>query len=59
MVPALDWLELNATSIGMRRAGQFYWGTGVLSGMLDNAPAYLNFLSASIGLFVDQNIVAR
>lgn len=29
----------------------FYWGTGVLSGVLDNAPTYLNFLSASMGKF--------
>jgi len=59
MVPALDWLELNASSIGITTAGQFYWGTGALSGVLDNAPAYLNFLSASIGLFVDHTMVAQ
>ncbi|MBI1805693.1 MAG: sodium:proton antiporter [Ignavibacteria bacterium] len=59
MVPALDWLELNATTIGITSAGQFYWGTGILSSVLDNAPTYLNFLSASIGLFVDQNIVSQ
>jgi len=59
MVPALDWLELNASSIGMATPGQFYWGTGALSGVLDNAPAYLNSLSASVGLFVDQKIVVQ
>ncbi|MBI5021088.1 MAG: sodium:proton antiporter [Ignavibacteriales bacterium] len=59
MVPALDWLELNAAKIGITSAGQFYWGTGILSGFLDNAPTYLNYLSAAIGLFVDQNIVAQ
>ena len=59
MVPALDWLELNATSIGITKAGQFYWGTGALSSVLDNAPTYLNFLSASIGLFVDHNVIAQ
>jgi Na+/H+ antiporter NhaD/arsenite permease-like protein len=59
MVPALDWLELNAAKIGITSAGQFYWGTGILSSFLDNAPTYLNYLSASIGLFVDQNIVAQ
>jgi Na+/H+ antiporter NhaD/arsenite permease-like protein len=57
MVPALDWLELNATKIGITSAGQFYWGTGILSSVLDNAPTYLNFLSASIGLFVNQDVV--
>ncbi len=59
MVPALDWLELNAASIGITSAGQFFWGTGVLSSFLDNAPTYLNFLSASIGLFVDQSLVVQ
>jgi len=52
MVPALDWLEANAASLGINTAGQFYWGTGMLSSVLDNAPTYLNFLSAAAGLFV-------
>ncbi len=59
MVPALDWLELNAAHIGITSPGQFYWGTGALSSILDNAPTYLNFLSASIGLFVDQNTIVH
>ena len=50
MVPALDWLELNASQIGITQPGQYYWGTGVLSALLDNAPTYLNFLSAAFGL---------
>ena len=59
MVPALDWLELNASTIGIKQAGQFYWSTGVLSSFLDNAPTYLNFLSAAIGLFVNEEIVKQ
>lgn len=31
--------------------GMFYWGTGALSGILDNAPTYLNFVSAAMGKF--------
>jgi Na+/H+ antiporter NhaD/arsenite permease-like protein len=50
MIPALDWLELNAASIGIVSPGQYYWGSGILSSLLDNAPAYLNFLTASFGL---------
>jgi Na+/H+ antiporter NhaD/arsenite permease-like protein len=50
MVPALDWLEQNAVHIGITGVGEFYWGSGVLSSVLDNAPTYLNFLSASFGL---------
>jgi Na+/H+ antiporter NhaD/arsenite permease-like protein len=59
MVPALDWLEQNAASIGLQHAGQYYWATGSLSAFLDNAPTYLNFLSAAIGLFVDKDIVQQ
>src|SRR5512140_507693 len=59
IVPALDWLEQNALSLGLRHAGQFYWATGSLSSVLDNAPTYLNFLSAAIGLFVDNDVVQQ
>jgi Na+/H+ antiporter NhaD/arsenite permease-like protein len=50
MVPALDWLALNADRIGVRSPGGFYWASGALSSVLDNAPTYLNFLSAAMGL---------
>ena len=51
MIPALDWLDLNARAVlGARPApGVFYFGTGILSGMLDNAPTYFSFLSALFG----------
>ena len=50
MMPALDWLEANAASLGVTTPGHFYWGSGLLSSFLDNAPTYLNFLSAAKGL---------
>jgi Na+/H+ antiporter NhaD/arsenite permease-like protein len=28
---------------------QFFWSTGLLSGVLDNAPTYLTFLTAALG----------
>ncbi len=59
MVPALDWLEINAAGVGIQHAGQFYWATGTLSSFLDNAPTYLTFLSAAIGLFVNEDIVRQ
>jgi Na+/H+ antiporter NhaD/arsenite permease-like protein len=46
----LDWLELNAASIGIVTPGQYFWGSGMLSSVLDNAPTYLNFLTAAFGL---------
>jgi Na+/H+ antiporter NhaD/arsenite permease-like protein len=50
MIPALDWLELNAGKIGIVTPAHFFWATGMLSGVLDNAPTYLNFLTAAFGL---------
>ena len=61
MMPALDWLGLNARSLlGENPApGFFYWGAGGLSSLLDNAPTYLAFLSAVFGSFIDQDIIAQ
>jgi Na+/H+ antiporter NhaD/arsenite permease-like protein len=61
MMPALDWLGLNAgTLLGETPAsGLFYWGSGTLSSVLDNAPTYLSFLSASFGTFVNHDIIAQ
>lgn len=50
MMPALDWLEMNSAKLGIHSAGQYFWATGFLSGVLDNAPTYLNFLYAALGL---------
>jgi Na+/H+ antiporter NhaD/arsenite permease-like protein len=50
MIPALDWLELNAPKLGIATPGQFFWYTGTLSSVLDNAPTYLSFLSTAMGL---------
>lgn len=51
MMPALDWLNHSALRLlGEHPApGVFFWGTGVLSSALDNAPTYLGFLSALLG----------
>ena len=59
MMPALQWLEINARLIGIQSPGQFFWGCGILSSVLDNAPTYLNYLSASVGLFIDHNMVGQ
>lgn len=50
MVPALDWLEANAKQLLLHTAGQFFWSSGTLSAVLDNAPTYLTFLSAAAGV---------
>lgn len=50
MIPALQYLELHASQMGIQTPGMFYWMTGILSSFLDNAPTYLTFLSAAFGL---------
>ena len=50
MVPALDLLETHAAGLGITSVRQFFWGSGALSSVLDNAPTYLNFLTAAFGL---------
>ena len=61
MMPALDWLAGNARELLGQNpaAGVFYWGSGSLSSVLDNAPTYLSFLSASFGAFVNHDIIAQ
>ncbi|HEU5070333.1 MAG TPA: sodium:proton antiporter [Verrucomicrobiae bacterium] len=53
MMPALDWLQANAAHYADKLGGfsptLFYWGSGTLSSVLDNAPTYLSFLSAAAG----------
>ena len=52
MIPALEligaYAETHAAEFSVSR---FYWLTGSLSGVLDNAPTYLNFLAGSMGKF--------
>lgn len=50
MVPALEYLEGHAQELGLQTPGQFFWATGTLSALLDNAPTYLAFLSSAMGL---------
>jgi Na+/H+ antiporter NhaD/arsenite permease-like protein len=60
MIPALQLIAHEAKLYGEQlNAGIFYWATGLLSGFLDNAPTYLNFLSAEMGKFgLDINSVS-
>jgi len=50
MMPALEYLQAHALALGLHSDWQFYWGTGLLSGVLDNAPTYLAFLATAFGL---------
>ncbi|MEM6298083.1 MAG: sodium:proton antiporter, partial [Bacteroidota bacterium] len=51
MMPALELIANFAKSpegAQLINADTLYWGTGILSGFLDNAPTYLNFLTAAL-----------
>jgi len=51
MMPALELVGNFAASpdgTAMINHNTLYWGTGVLSGFLDNAPTYINFLTAAM-----------
>jgi Na+/H+ antiporter NhaD/arsenite permease-like protein len=50
MAPALLLLNAHAVHLGVREPWQFYWASGALSSFLDNAPTYLAFSAAAVGL---------
>ena len=58
MIPALQLISYEARQYGQQLdANVFYWATGTLSGFLDNAPTFLNFLSAALGKYgLDVNV---
>lgn len=58
MIPALQLIAHEAQVYSSHlNQGTFYWATGILSSFLDNAPTYLNFLSAAMGKYaLDINI---
>lgn len=54
MMPALQLIGEFASSEAGRQmvdVNSLYWATGGLSGVLDNAPTYLNFLAAGMGKY--------
>jgi len=61
MIPALQLIAYEARVLSDQlSAGVFFWATGLLSGILDNAPTYLNFLSAAMGKYaLDINVKAQ
>ena len=44
MMPALGYLEQHGKELGFTKPLQYYFATGSLSAVLDNAPTYVNFL---------------
>lgn len=52
MIPALRLIaDLAKENSDVFTSSLFYWAAGALSSFLDNAPTYLNFMSAAMGKF--------
>ncbi len=47
MQPALQILSVHGSELGIRTPAQFFWVTGALSSVLDNAPTYLVFFQTA------------
>jgi Na+/H+ antiporter NhaD/arsenite permease-like protein len=50
MIPALSFLGERGASLGVTKPWQFFWASGALSSVLDNAPTYLTFASLAVGV---------
>jgi Na+/H+ antiporter NhaD/arsenite permease-like protein len=50
MIPALSFLGERGASLGITQPWQFFWASGALSSVLDNAPTYLTFASLATGV---------
>jgi len=50
MTPVLEILNARATDLGLTTPLQFFWASGTLSSVLDNAPTYLAFAASAAGL---------
>lgn len=48
MVPALGYLSDHGAALGISSPTSFYFSTGGLSAVLDNAPTYLNFVQVAL-----------
>jgi Na+/H+ antiporter NhaD/arsenite permease-like protein len=61
MIPALQLIAHEAGVLSDQlNASVFFWATGMISGFLDNAPTYLNFLSAAMGKYnLDVNVKSQ
>ncbi|MGN6370343.1 MAG: sodium:proton antiporter [Phycisphaerae bacterium] len=61
MVPAMNYLHAHADDPAFKRAlntpGHFYFASGALSSVLDNAPTYVTFLETSLGKLTGDQLV--
>lgn len=51
VIPVLEFMERAAGTLGLNSDLTLFWATGLLSALLDNAPAYLAFVAAALGRY--------
>jgi len=49
MIAPVQILNARGAELGVTEPWQYYWGTGLLSSFLDNAPTYLTFAATAAG----------
>jgi|SRR5262245_13112585 len=57
MTPALQLLRARGAELGVTHAWEYFWATGLLSAVLDNAPTYLAFLALGQGQHLPAEVV--
>src|SRR5204863_508671 len=50
MIPALEILHARAIALNLREPWHYFWMSGILSSVLDNAPTYLTFTAMATGI---------
>jgi Na+/H+ antiporter NhaD/arsenite permease-like protein len=58
MMPALGYLEEHGQEFGFHKPAQYYFASGALSAVLDNAPTYVNFLQLAQSTATAENPAA-
>jgi Na+/H+ antiporter NhaD/arsenite permease-like protein len=53
MQPALEILNARGATLGIDTSRKFFWATGILSSVLDNAPTYLVFFKTAQAIATD------
>jgi Na+/H+ antiporter NhaD/arsenite permease-like protein len=56
MVPALTYLNQNVSRFPLHTPGSYYFSSGALSSVLDNAPTYLTFLEMRLGALDQEKV---
>lgn len=59
MQPALQILNARGPELGLTQPWQYFWATGGLSSMLDNAPTYVVFFETAKALSAEQGLVPQ